>query len=80
MGRAEMNSELVIRYDDHLQPVSGQCSSCGQQMPKQPSGLQDTTGKIAWLSEQFVAHKRSKHPTPRYGNDDPPSADNLTYL
>jgi hypothetical protein len=62
-----MNSELVIRYDDHLRPISGQCSSCGQQMPQPPSELHDTNEIIEWISAHFVEHKKSKHPTPPYG-------------
>jgi hypothetical protein len=70
MERTEMNSELVIRYDEHLQPISAQCSSCGQQMPHLPSDLQDTPDRVLWLSDRFIEHKRTKHPIPPYGTDD----------
>ena len=68
-----MNSELVIRYDANLRPISAQCSSCGQQMPSLPSDLPDTPDRIVWFSDHFIEHKKQKHPTPPYGADDPVS-------
>ena len=69
--RAEMNSELVIRYDADLQPISAQCSSCGQQMPSLPSDLHETADRVIWLSDRFIEHKKSKHSTPPYRNRAP---------
>jgi hypothetical protein len=64
-----MNSELVIRYDDQVRPVSAQCSGCGQQMPAPPPTLQDSADIIQWFSVQFIEHKKRNHPTPPYGAD-----------
>jgi len=65
-----MNSELVIRYDANLRPISAQCSLCGQQMPHLPSDLHDTPDCIIWFSDRFIEHKKSKHATPPYGAQD----------
>jgi len=65
-----MNSELIIRYDPDMRPVSAQCSSCGQQMPNLPTDLRETTDRIIWFSDRFIEHKQSKHPTPPYRRHD----------
>ena len=61
-----MNSELVIRYDPDLRPISAQCTSCGQKMPSLPSDLDDTAARIIWFSDHFIEHKKRKHPAAPY--------------
>lgn len=64
-----MVPELTIRYDHELHPVSAECSSCGQHMPKPPSDLHDSADTILWFSDHFVEHRKQKHPAPPYGTE-----------
>ena len=61
-----MIPELIIRYDHQLRPISAECISCGQHMPKPPSDLNDDSKIILWFSERFVEHRKEKHPAPPY--------------
>lgn len=65
-----MIPEVTIRYDYDLRPVSAQCSSCGQPMPKPPSDLHDTAALIMWFSDRFLEHRKLEHPIPPYGLHD----------
>lgn len=62
-----MIPELAIRYDDELRPTSAQCSSCGLRMPAPPHDLQETVDVIMWFSDNFIEHRKQKHPSTPYG-------------
>ena len=57
-----MLTELSFVYDPEMRPVSARCSVCGQLMPTPPSTLRDAADMVMWLSQQFLEHKRLKHP------------------
>jgi hypothetical protein len=64
-----MIPELTIRYNHVLRPESAECSSCGQQMPKPPSELTDSSDLVLWFSGQVIDHRKEKHPAPPYGSE-----------
>jgi hypothetical protein len=65
---AQVIPELTIRYDHQLRPVSAECTSCGQQMPRPPAYLNDSSDIILWFSDHFIEHRKEKHPAPPYGS------------
>jgi len=59
-----MRPELSFIYDPEMRPVSARCSLCGQLIQPPPSTVLDAADMVVWLSQQFIEHKRLRHPTP----------------
>jgi hypothetical protein len=57
-----MLTELSFVYDPEMRPVTARCSVCGQLMAPPPSTVRDAADMVMWLSQQFLEHKRLKHP------------------
>ena len=64
-----MRPELTFSYDPQMRPLSARCTRCGEQMPTHPTELKEPADAILWLSQQFIEHKRLKHPAPPLGFD-----------
>jgi hypothetical protein len=58
-----MRTELKFVYDDKMHPLSATCSGCGERMPKPPADMKDNADTIVWFSEQYIEHKKLKHPS-----------------
>lgn len=57
-----MKTELAFSYDQRMQPVSAKCSLCGEGMPAPSSELSAPGDVVLWLAQQFIEHKKLKHP------------------
>jgi len=57
-----MKTELVFSYDQRMRPVSAKCRLCGEGMPEPASELGAPADVVFWLAQQFVEHKKQKHP------------------
>jgi hypothetical protein len=56
-------TELEFYYDENSFPVGAKCGICGEEMPKNETDLlAPAADAVLWFSEQFLIHKRQKHP------------------
>ena len=61
-GLSGIRTELRFSYDHLGNPVSAQCTRCGQMMLKPGPDLRLSADIVFWFAEQFIEHKQTKHP------------------
>jgi len=72
-GRARggpTRSELAIAYDRYFYPLAASCTCCGERMPDPPKAIGMAADVVLWFSQQFLEHKKRKHPDSSKNTDD----------